>query len=123
MTVVSKNVCIGKIDDIIDKYNNTYHKKFKTKLIDDKASRYIDFENIDVENSHEDPKFGELVRISKYRSIFWKGYTPNWSEEVFVIIEVRNAVLWTYGISDLNGEEIGGAFYDEELQKSKSELG
>ena len=122
MTVVSKNVCIGKIDDIIDKYNNTY-KKFKTKLIDDKASRYIDFENIDVENSHEDPKFGELVRISKYRSIFWKGYTPNWSEEVFVIIEVRNAVLWTYGISDLNGEEIGGAFYDEELQKSKSELG
>ena len=122
MTVVSKNVCIGKIDDIIDKYNNTY-KKFKTKLIDDKASRYIDFENIDVENNHEDPKFGELVRISKYRNIFWKGYTPNWSEEVFVIIEVRNAVLWTYGISDLNGEEIGGAFYDEELQKSKSELG
>ena len=69
MTVVSKNVCIGKIDDIIDKYNNTY-KKFKTKLIDDKASRYIDFENIDVENNHEDPKFGELVRISKYRNIF-----------------------------------------------------
>ena len=83
----------------------------------------VDFENIDVENNHEDPKFGELVRISKYRNIFWKGYTPNWSEEVFVIIEVRNAVLWTYGISDLNGEEIGGAFYDEELQKSKSELG
>ena len=53
--------------------------KNRKQLIDDKVSRYIDFENIDVENNHEDPKSGELVRISKYRNIFWKGYTPNWS--------------------------------------------
>ena len=47
-----------------------------------------------------------------------KGYTPNWSEEVFVIKKVRNTVPWTYIISDLNGEEITGTFYEKELQKA-----
>ena len=49
--------------------------------------------------------------------IFSKGYVPNWSEEVFLIKKVKNAVSWTYVISDLNGEEIVGIFYEKELQK------
>ena len=49
--------------------------------------------------------------------IFAKGYTPNWSEEVFVIKKIRNAVPWTYVTDDLNGEEITGTFYEKELQK------
>ena len=71
----------------------------------------------------EDPKF-ELdnhVRISKYKNIFAKGYTPNWSEEVFVINKIKNTVPWTYAISDLNGEEITGSFYEKELQKTSQE--
>ena len=72
------------------------------------------------ENSNKkDPKFkvGDHVRISKYKNIFAKEYTPNWSEEVFVINKIKNAVPWTYVINDLNGEEITGSFYETELQK------
>ena len=57
------------------------------------------------------------MRISKYKNIIAKGYTPNWSAEVFVIKEIKNRVLWTYVINDLNGEEITGTFYEKELQK------
>ena len=68
----------------------------------------------------KNPKFkvGDNVRISKYKNIFAKGYTPNWSEEVFIINKIKNTVPWTYTISDLNGEEITGSFYEKELQKA-----
>ena len=69
---------------------------------------------------NKDPKFkvDDHVRISKYKNIFAKGYTANWSEEVFVINKVKNTVPWTYVINDLNGEEIIGTFYEKELQKT-----
>ena len=82
MTSISKNVYINKLDDIVDEYNNTYHKTIKMKPTDIKNSTYI---NIDKELNDNDPKFkvGDHVRISKCKNIFAKGYTPNWSEEVF----------------------------------------
>ena len=49
-------------------------------------------------------KIGDRARISKYKKMFTKGYTPNWSEEVFVIKKVKNTVPWTYVINDLNDE-------------------
>ena len=61
-------------------------------------------------------KIGDTVRISKYKSIFAKDYVPNRSEEVFVIKNVKNTVPWTDVINDLNGEEIVGTFYENELQ-------
>ena len=66
------------------------------------------------------PKFKVVnhVRISKYKNIFAKGYTPNWSEEIFVISKIKNTVPWTFVISGLNGEEITGSFYEKELQKA-----
>ena len=64
-------------------------------------------------------KIGDTVRISKYkRKTFEKGYTPNWTEEVFVISEIQPTDPITYKIKDLNGEEVGGTFYREELQKT-----
>ena len=57
------------------------------------------------------------MRISKYKNIFANGYTPNWSEEIFVIKEIKNTVPWRYVINDLNGEEITGTFDEKELQK------
>ena len=75
----------------------------------------------DNENSNKkDPKFkvGDHVRISKYKSIFANGYTSNWSEEVFVISSIKNTVPSNYVISDLNGEEITGRFYEKELKKT-----
>ena len=75
-----------------------------------KTSTYIESSK---KINNKDPKFkiGDIVRISKYKNIFAKGYTPNWSEEVFVIKKVKNTVPWTYIISDLKGEEIVGTFY------------
>ena len=101
MTSVSKNVYIDKLDDIVNEYNNTYHRTIKMKPVDVKDNTYIDFKK---EVNDKDPKFkvGDHVRISKYKSIFAKGYTPNWSEDVFVIKKVNNTVLWTYVINDLN---------------------
>ena len=117
MTLISKNVYIDKLDDIVDEYNNTYHTTIKMKLIDVKDNMYI---NTDREVNDKGPKFkvGDHVGISKYKNIFAKGYTPNWSEEVFVIKNVKNTVRWTYVIKDLNGEEITGTFYEKELQKT-----
>ena len=95
MTSISKNVYIDKIDDIVGEYNNTKHRTIKMKPIDVKGNTYIDF--------------GKEVNA--------KGYPPNWSEKVFVIKEIKNTAPWTYVISDLNGEEIIGTFYENELQK------
>ena len=108
---------INKLDDIVDEYNNTYHKSIKEEPVDIKDNTYIDFEN---EVNDKVPKFkiGDYVRISKYKNIFVKGYMLNWSEEVFIISEIKNAVPWTYVINDLNAEEIIGTFYEKELQKS-----
>ena len=63
----------------------------------------------------------DYVRISKYKDIFSKGYTQNWSEEVFVIKKVKNAVPWKYVINDLNGEKIVGTYYEKELQKTNQQ--
>ena len=120
MTSISKNVHIDKLDDIVDKYNNTYHTTIKMKPINVKDNTYI---NTAKEINNKDPKFkvGDRVRISKYKNIFAKGYTPNWTEEVFVIKKVKNTVPWTYVINDLNGEEIARTFYEKELQKTNQE--
>ena len=58
---------------------------------------------------------------STIKIFFVKGYTPNWSEKVFVIKKVKNTVPWTYVINDLNGEEIIGTFYEEKLQKTNQQ--
>ena len=66
-------------------------------------------------------KVSDHVRISKYKNIFTKGYTPNWSEEVFVIKEIKNTVPWTYVINDLNNGKIIGTLYENELQKTNQQ--
>ena len=82
------------------------------KPVDVKSSIYIDF-NKESNKEGTKFKFGDCVRISKYKSIFAKCYVPNYSEEVFVIKKVKNTVSWTSVISDLNGEEIVGTFYEK----------
>ena len=119
MTSISKNVYIDKLDDIVNEYDNIYHRTITMKSIDVKNNTYIYFGK-EVNDSYPKFKVGDHIRISKYKNIFAKGYTPNWSEEVFVIIEVRNTVPWTYVINDINGEEIIGTFYEKELQKDRS---
>ena len=91
MTSISKNFYIDELDDIVHKYNNKKDRTIKRKPTDVKENTYIDF---DKEVNNNDPKFkvGDHVRISKYKNIFAKGYTPNWSEEIFVIKKIKNTV-------------------------------
>ena len=108
------------LDDIADKYNNTVHKTIKMKPIDVTDDSYAEYnENF----NKKDPKFkvGEYVRISKYKKFFDKRYTPNWSEQVSVVSQIKNTVPWTYAINALNGEKITGSFYESEFQKTSPE--
>ena len=111
MATISKNVYF---DVLHDKYNNTLHKTIKMKPTERQYAEY----NEDFNTKVSKFKVGDHVKISKYKNIFAKGYTPNWSEEVFVISKTKNKVPWTYVINDLNGEEIAGSFYEKELQKA-----
>ena len=94
MTSISKHVYIDKLNDIVHKYNNTYHRTIKMKPVDVKSNTYIESSK---EINNKDPKFeiGDTVRILDYKNIFVKCYTPNWYEEVFVIKKVKNIVPQT----------------------------
>ena len=100
MTVISKNIYFDVLDHIIEKYTNTVHKM---KPIDVTSDSYAEYHQA---SNEKDPKFkvGGHIRISKYKSIFAKGYTQNWLEKVFIVSKIKNTVAWTYVISDLNDE-------------------
>ena len=116
MTSILKNGYIDKLDEIINKYSNTYHRTIKAKPVDVNPSMYIDFNR---ENNKESPKVkvGDHVRTWKYKNIFAKGYVRNWSEKMFVIEKVKNTLPWANAISDLNGEEIVITFYKTNCKK------
>ena len=120
MTVISKNVYFDVLDDIFNKYNNTVQRTIKMKPIDITDDSYAEY-NEDF--NKKDPRFnvGDHVKISKYKNIFAKGYAPNWLQEAFVVSKIKNAVPWTYVVSDLNGEGITGNFYEKELRKTSQE--
>ena len=128
MTANGKNVYYDVLDDLVNKYNNTKHSTIKMKPIDVKDTTkssslernnnkrvYIDEHN----EKYSRFKVGDRVRISKFKNIFAKGYTPNWSKEIFIVDKINDTVPYTYNLKDLNDEEIIGTFYDRELQKTK----
>ena len=119
MTAIDKNVYYDVLDDIVNKYNNTKHSTIKMKPIDVRDNNnkrvYIDEHN----KKRSRFKVGDTVRISKFKNIFAKGYTPNWSKEIFIVDKINDTVPYTYNLKDLNDEEIIGSFYDQELQKTK----
>ena len=94
---------IDKLDYIVIEYINTNHTTVKMKPVDVKYNTYIDFKK-ELNDKYPKFKVGDHVRISKYKNTFAKGYTPNWSEEIFVITKVKNTIPWTYVINYLNGE-------------------
>ena len=117
MTATGKNVYYDVLDDVVNKYINAKHSTIKMKPIDVRNNNkrvYID------EHNENDSKFkvGDRVRISKFKNIFAKGYTPNWSSEMFIVDKVNDTVPYTYSLKNLNDEEIIGSFYDKELQNT-----
>ena len=106
------------LDDIVKKYHNTAHRTIKMKPIDVTYDCYAEC-NEDSNVTKSKVKVDDHVRISKYKNIFTKACTRNWSEEVFVVSKIKeDAVLWAYVIGDLNGGKIAGSFYEKELQKN-----
>ena len=120
MAAVSKSVYFDVLDDIVHKHNNTIYRTIKMKPIDVTSDSYAE---CNEDSNEKDTKFkiGDHVRISKYKNIFAKGYTQNWSDEIFIIIKIKNTVQWTYVISDLNGQTTDGIFYEKELQKTNQQ--
>ena len=116
MAAISKDCYVNVLDDIVNKYNKSVHKTIKMKPIDVADDSFAEYNE---ESNKKNPKFnvGDHVRISKYKDVFAKGYTPNWQEEIFIIKEVKDTVPWTYSISDINSEKILGIFSEKELQK------
>ena len=116
MTAISKNVYYDVLDDVVNKYNNTKHSTIKMKPIDVRDNNnkrvYID------EHNEKRSRFqvGDRVRISKFKNIFAKGYTPNWSKEIFIVDKINDTVPYTYNLKDLNDEEIIDSFYDQETK-------
>ena len=94
------------LEDIVDKYNNTYHQTIKIKPIDIKSSSYTEY-NVDFSGKDSKFKIKNRIRVSKYKSTFSKRYSCNWSEKVFII---RKHLPWTYIIIDLNSKEIVRTF-------------
>ena len=84
MTAISQIVYFDVLDDTADEYNNTYHKTIKMKPAEVGHEYFAEYNE---ESNGKDPKFkvGDYVRISKFKNVFAKGYTPNWSEEIFII--------------------------------------
>ena len=93
MTLILKNMYIDKLDDIVNEYNNTCHRTIKMKPIDVKDNAYINIGK-EVYDNDNFPEFkvSDHERISKDKRIFAKRFTPNWSEEIFVIKEIKNTV-------------------------------
>ena len=119
---------IDILEDMVDRYNNTKHSSIK--ITPAEASKKEN-ENIvwlrlygGVKSEPIKPKFsiGDRVRITKKKKTFEKGYTPRWTEEVFTVSQVQHTDPPTYKITDDNGEEIQGTFYDQELQKTSQQI-
>ena len=120
MTVVPKNFYFDVLNDIVDKYNNTYHRTIKMKPIDVKRDSFAEYNE---ESNEKGPKckVNDRVRISKYKNVFAESYKLNWSGENFVAKKTKKkkkTISWTYVVSDLNGEEIIGSFCKKELLKN-----
>ena len=110
MTATGKNVYYDVLDDIVNEYNNTKHSTIKMKPKDvgyNNKRVYIDERN--KKSARYD--VGDRVRMSELKNIFAKEYTPNWSNEIFIISKINDTVPYT-------DEKVLGSFYDKELQKS-----
>lgn len=109
------------LEKLTNKYNDTYHRTIQMKPKDVKKSdekRLLKTAyNYNIRLVKNKYRVGESVRISKYKHVFEKGYTPNWTTEIFKIVAVSNKFPITYTIEDLSGNQIAGRFYEYEIQR------
>ena len=128
-TVQGNTVYLDILPKILEQYNNTKHSPIKMTPVEasKKKNENTVYFNLygDMEQLLSKPKFkiGDKVRISKYkRKVFDKGYTPNWTEEIFLVDKIQSTNPITYRLKDLNNEEIQGSFYEPELLPAKQDV-
>ena len=125
-TALNTRKWIDMLPTLLNKYNNTKHSTIK--MTPTEASMAKNEALLLAQQQEPSPsnvtKFnlGEKVRISRIKGVFEQGYLPNWNEELFEIVRVKNTSPTTYVLKDANGKEIGGSFYNEELQKATQEV-
>lgn len=115
------------LKSVINSYNNTVHRITKYKPVDVNyynekliLKNIIEAYNVNLPSKETNKLVvGDFVRISKFKSIFEKGYTPNWSTELFKITKIKKTHPVTYEIKDFRNQPILGSFYRYELQKTK----
>lgn len=113
------------LNDIVNSYNHSVHSTTKFRPVDvnlkneDKVMENIQKSKCSLNSKSPKLRIGDRVRISKYKEAFYKGYTPNWSTELFTIRKVNQTNPATYHIEDQRKNIILGTFYEQELLKTK----
>ena len=130
-TIQNNTQYLDILPHIVEKYNNRKHSSIKMTPVEASLKKNEDqvymnlYGSLRVAPLKLVPKFsvGDHVRISKFkRKVFDKGFTPNWTEEIFVVDEIQYTDPITYKLKDLLGEEIKGAFYEQEMMKATQEI-
>ena len=123
-TLNNNTIWINNLDKLVNEYNNSYHRSIKMKPID--ASKKSNENNVrnnlyNFKYTNKKPKFsiGDRVRVSLLKNTFEKSYTSNWSQEIFIIDDIKTSNVHYYFLKDLQGEKIDGSFYEQELLKTK----
>lgn len=114
------------LDNVVHTYNNTNHRTIKMKPVEVCKSNEVNVRKNIIKSQKRKIslhkkilRIGDHVRISKYKNCFQKGYTPNWSTEIFIITKINRTNPVTYHIADQRKQPIYGLFYEQELQKTK----
>ena len=121
-TLNNNTIWIKDLNKLVKEYNNSYHRTIKMKPVNasKKENENIVRKNYNFEIITNKRKFkiGDKVRISLLKNTFEKGYTSNWSEQIYIIYDIKSSNVHYYYLKDLNGNEIDGKFYQEELLKT-----
>ena len=120
----NNTIWINDLDKLTNEYNNSYHRSIKMKpiLASKKSNEDIvrnDLYNFNITNKKPKLTIGDKVRVSLLKNTFEKSYPSNWSEEIFIIDNIKTSNVHYYFLKDLQGEKIDGSFYEQELSKIK----
>jgi len=127
-TANNTNKYIDVLDDFVERYNNMRHSSVKMTPVEasKKENEVRVYRNLypDLTRRPMRAKFktGDKVRILKKKGLFEKGFTPNWTQELFTVSKIKRTNPVTYKITDYNAEEIQATFYEQELQKTSQEV-
>lgn len=124
-TKIGRNRYVDILTDVVSAYNDRYNASIgmapNEMTPENQEDAWLLLNDNSLHFTSGSPAFsvGDAVRITKYRGVFQRGYTPNWSKEIFFVTKIEPTAPITYRLKDYAGEIIAGTFYSQELQKVK----